>query len=59
MIFYAGVTEVLIPIPIVDDTILENNEDFFLTILDSSLSNNVSLGVNFLSTITIVDDDGK
>ena len=59
MIFHAGVTEVLIPILIVDDTILENNEDFFLTILDSSLSNNVSLGVNFLSTITIVDDDGK
>jgi len=58
--FPAGVTSVPFNVPIKDDNILENNEDFTLTIMRSSaLPDGVTRGSTSQATITIVDDDGK
>ena len=47
-------------IPITDDMILEENEDFTLTINPSSLPTGVSVGSPKQTTVTIVDNnDGK
>lgn len=59
MTFPAGMTEVSFNITIIDDTTLEYNETFFLTILQSSLPSDVATGLPFQATMIIVDDDGK
>ena len=58
--FPAGQTTATFDVPINDDNILEDNENFILTIDETSLPSDVihfSAGHN--STVTIVDDDGK
>jgi len=57
--FSAGVTSVTFDISINDDSILEDNENFMLTIDQSSLPTNVNRGNPGSATVTIVDNDGK
>ena len=42
-----------------DDTILEGNETFNLTIMASSLPSRIDIGNPAQATVTIVDNDGK
>ena len=49
----------LLNVPINDDNVLENNEEFTMTIDSSSLPNGVSPGSNGAATVTIMDDDGN
>jgi len=56
--FPAGVTSVTFDIPINDDNILENKQEFSLIIMPSSLSDRISQGGQGSSIISIVDDDG-
>ena len=46
-------------IPINDDAIIENNENFALTIDPSSLPTGVIVGSPDQAIVTIVDNDGK
>ena len=46
-------------IPIVDDNILENDEDFNIIIVSGSLPDDVTRGNPGAATVTIVDNDGK
>ena len=46
-------------VPITNDAMFENNEDFMLTINSSSLPNGFRVGDSGQTTVTIVDDDGK
>ena len=46
-------------IPINDDAIIENNENFALTIDPSSLPTGINVGSFDQATVTIVDNDGK
>ena len=55
--FTAGQTSVSFDVPINNDNILENEEDFTLTIIASSLPSVVTRGDPFRATITIVDND--
>ena len=48
-------TNVLFNIPINDDTIMENNKNFTLTIDPSSLPTGVTVGSPDQATVTIVD----
>jgi len=57
--FPAGVTSVTFDVPITDDSILEGNENFILTIDQSSLPTGVIRGDPDETTVTIVDDDSK
>jgi len=57
--FPAGMTGVTFDIPIWDDNIFEGNENFMLTIDQSSLPNGVSPGDPDETTVTIVDDGRK
>jgi len=57
--FPAGVTSVTFDVPITDDSILEDNENFMLTIDQSSLPTNVNRGDPGGATVTIVNDDCK
>ena len=56
--FPAGVMSVPLSISINDDNILEDNENFTLTI-NSSLPTGVMVGNPGQATVTIVDNDGK
>jgi len=56
----AGVTSVTFDVPITDDNILEGNENFMLTINQSSLPTGIICGIPDSATVTIVEDnDGK
>ncbi|XP_065884189.1 uncharacterized protein [Dysidea avara] len=55
--FPAGVTRVPFDIPINNDSILENDEDFTVTINPSSLPADITRGDPGSATVTIVDDD--
>ena len=55
----AGATTVPFNISIFDDNILEGNEDFDITIIQSSLPDGVSRGNPRTATVNIVDDDRK
>jgi len=55
----SGLTNITFNISIINDTILEENEIFHLTIDPSSLPEDVSVGYPVLATVTIVDDDCK
>ena len=46
-------------VPIYDDDIMENDEDFTLTIIRASLPNHVTHVGPSKSTITIMDDDSE
>ena len=55
----AGATMVSFNIPIFDDSVLEGNEDFNITIIQSSLPGGVFRDNPGTATVTIVDDDCK
>ena len=55
----AGAITVPFNISIVDDNILEGNEDFDITIIQSSLPDGVSRGSPGTATVNIADDDSK
>ena len=55
----AGATMVPFNISIFDDNILEDNEDFGITIIPSSLPSGVSRGNPGTATVTIVNKDCK
>jgi len=57
--FLAGQTSVLFNISIIDDSILEGNEIFDLTIDASLLPSRVIVVSPHKATVTIVDNDGK
>ena len=57
--FLAGVTHVLFNVTITDDYVLEDDENFFLTIDSSSLPSNVTVNNLSQATVTILDNDGK
>ena len=57
--FTAGVTSIPFDVPINDDNILEQNEEFTLTILQDILPDGVTRGSADQTIVTIVDDDGK
>ena len=55
----AGQTNATFDVPIIDDMILENNEDFMLIIDNTTLPNNVTRGDPGEATVNIVDNDRK
>ena len=55
----SGTTTAQFDVAISDDTILEGNENFNLTIMASSEPKRVSIGNPAQATVTIVDNDGK
>ena len=57
--FPAGSTTATFDVPINDDNILEDYENFILTISPSSLPSDVTVSDPDEATVTIVDDDGK
>ena len=57
--FPAGQTTATFDVPINDDNILEGDEDFMLTIDETSLPTDVTRGIPGKATVTIVDYDGK
>ena len=57
--FPARVTSVPFKVSLNDDNILEKNENFVLTINQSSLPSGVTIGNPSLTTVTIVDNDRK
>lgn len=56
--FTAGMTTASVDVPIIDDNISENNENFDIVIDQLSLPNRVSVSNPDQVTVTIVDDDG-
>ena len=56
--FPAGVTRVLFRVPINDDIIGEEDEEFTLTVDPSSLPVNLARVTPGVATVTIVNDDG-
>ena len=57
--FPAGMTSVPFDIPINDDGILEDDENFMITIDPNSLPTGVTRGDPDQATVTIVNDDSK
>ena len=57
--FLAGVTRVPFSVSIVDDNVLEDNENFSLSIDFSVLPNNVTVDNISQAIVTILDNDGK
>ena len=57
--FPARVTSVPFKVSLYDDNILEENENFVLTINQSSLPSGVTIGNPSMTTVTIVDNDRK
>ena len=57
--FAAGVTMVAFDVPITDDMILEGNENFMLTIDETSLPDYITRGDPPEATVNIVDNDRK
>ena len=56
--FHAGETDVTLNISIIDDDILENDENFIVTV--TLIPINVVIASNTgYSTVTIMDNDGK
>ena len=53
------VTSVIFKISLNDDDILEDDENFVLTINQTSLPSGVTIGNPSVTTVTIVDNDGK
>ena len=57
--FTAGQTSVSFDVPINDDNILEDDENFILTIISATLPVNVTRGSTGQATVTVVDNDCK
>ena len=57
--FPAGETRRSFNVTITDDTVVEGNEKFFLSIDQSLLPSNVSIGNHSRTTVTILDNDCK
>ena len=57
--FSPGSTTASFDIAIIDDSVLENEESFTLTIDPSSLPSRVTAGASNSSRVTIMDDEGK
>ena len=57
--FLAGETTATFNVPINDGNIYEGNENFMLTIDETSLPTGVTRGDPGEATVTIVDDDRK
>ena len=57
--FPAGRTNASLTLTIIDDNVVEVNENFTLSIDQSSLPNNVAIGNHSQTTVTILDDDCK
>ena len=55
----AGQTTATFNVPITDDMILEGNEDFMLTIDETSLPGGVRLGTPDEATVIIMDNNRK
>ena len=55
--FAAGVTRVPFNVPITDDMTLEGNENFMLTINETSLPGDITRGTPGEATVIIVDND--
>ena len=59
VIIPANTTTAQFDVTINDDTILEGNEIFNLTIVASSLPSRIDIGNPAQATVTITDNDGK
>ena len=59
MTFTAGKVKAQSQLRIRDDLIVEDDEQYYLIIDNSSLPSNVSLGATFQTTVTIIDDDSE
>ena len=57
--FTSGMIRVLFNVSITNDNILENEENFIITIDQSSLPNGVSVGNGSQARVEIVDDDSE
>ena len=57
--FDVGVTNVSFTVPVINDNILETDETFHLSISTLSLPNNVTVGGQGQTTVTILANDGK
>ena len=57
--FDVGVTNVIFSVAVKDDSSLEDNETFTLSINSSSLPNSINVGDHVQTTVTILDDDSK
>ena len=55
----AGQISVLFDVPINDDNVFEENEEFLLTIDQSSSLNGVIIGSPNITVVNISDNDGK
>ena len=55
----AGQTTASLSISIINDAVLENEEQFKLSVNKSSLTSYVMLGILDETTVNIIDDDGK
>ena len=52
-------TSTLLNISLINDDVLENNENFFLTINQDSLPTYITTGTTDRTIVNIVDDDRK
>ena len=59
VIVFAGTTTASFDVPIINDSILESDEDFILTINPSTLPSDVSVGSYDNTVVTITNDDSK
>ena len=57
--FSAGMIFTTFDITIINDSMPEDNENFGLEVISSSLPTGVALGTINQATVTIMDDDGK
>ena len=57
--FTTGVTRVQFNVAIIDDSLFESDEIFYLIITTDSLPNGVSVGYPNQTTVTIEDDEGN
>ena len=57
--FNGGVTNISFTVPVINDNILEADETFQLSINVLSLPNNVTVGGQGQTTVTILANDGK
>ena len=56
---FSGMTSIIVDVAIISDNILEENENFYLTINSSSLPVDITAGNPFQAEITIINDDCK
>ena len=59
VVFQTGITRVPFKISLTDDNIFEDDKNFTLSIEQSSLPSNISIGDPSRATVTIKDDDCK